>query len=74
MIRWLQNWWWARQRQIDMRILWPICVQQAGDLERAKAAFMVHAIVDPAWCRFYEGNLWAAINAFTADTEVKHGD
>lgn len=49
MIRWLQGWWHARQRKIDMDILWPVCVEQACDLDHAKAAFAMHAFNDEAW-------------------------
>lgn len=75
MIRWWQRYWWARQRAIDMRILWPTCCLQArlkrleGGLPRdwdwlahAKAAFAVHAFNDPAWVRHYEGELYAFID------------
>lgn len=53
MIRMLKHWWWARQRAIDLRILWPQCKQLAPDMDRAKAAFAVHAYHDPAWVEFY---------------------
>ena len=49
MIRWLQGLWHARQRKIDMDVLWPSCIAQARDLDHAKAAFAVHAFNDPAW-------------------------
>jgi hypothetical protein len=52
-IKWLRNWWWARQRAIDLRILWPECKAQAEDLDHAKAAFAVHAFHDNAWIEFY---------------------
>jgi hypothetical protein len=42
-------WWHARQRRIDLDILWPICRREANDLDHAKAAFAVHAYHDPAW-------------------------
>ncbi len=48
-MRWIINWWRGRQRQIDMDILWPVCVENARDLDRAKAAFAAHAFNDPAW-------------------------
>jgi hypothetical protein len=43
------SWWRARQRRIDLEILWPICVRGANDLDHAKAAFAMHAFNDPAW-------------------------
>jgi hypothetical protein len=61
-MKWLRNLWWARQRSMDMRILWPACKSMACDLDHAKAAFAVHAYNDPAWVRFYEGGLWKVIN------------
>jgi hypothetical protein len=49
MIRWIRNWWYAKQRAIDMDILWPTCLKQAPDLNHAKAAFAYHCFTDPAW-------------------------
>lgn len=49
MIRWLQKFWYARCRKLDMEILWPSCLSQAPSLDHAKAAFAVHAFNDPAW-------------------------
>jgi hypothetical protein len=51
--RWLRNLWWARQRAVDMAVLWPVCKEEAPTLEYAKAAFAVHAFRDPAWIRYY---------------------
>lgn len=62
-MNWLRNWWWSRQRQMDLQILWPICKEQALNLDHAKAAFMLHAINDPAWVRYYGENLYKAIDA-----------
>jgi hypothetical protein len=47
--RLIAAWWHARQRRIDLDILWPICRREANDLDHAKAAFAVHAYHDPAW-------------------------
>jgi hypothetical protein len=47
--RFLLSWWHARQRRIDLDILWPSCIRQARDLDHAKAVFAVHAFHDPAW-------------------------
>lgn len=46
-------WWRQRQRNIDMKILWPVCVQQAPTRPQAQAAFAVHAFNDPAWTKDY---------------------
>jgi len=64
-MKWLRNWWWARQRAIDLQILWPICKEKAVDLDHAKAAFMVHAINDPAWVHFYDEKLWSVVDRLT---------
>lgn len=47
--RLIANWWRNRQRSIDLQILWPICCEQAADLDHAKMVFAVHAFNDPAW-------------------------
>jgi hypothetical protein len=62
----LTRWWHARQRQIDCRILWPACVEQASNLEAAKTAFMMHAFSDLAWSSHYGDALWEKIDSFTA--------
>jgi len=49
MIRWLTSWWHARQRDIDLKILWPTCKREADDLDHAKMAFAYHAFHDHAW-------------------------
>lgn len=61
MIRFFQRWWWARQRAIDLEILWPQCKAMAPDMDHARAAFAVHAFNDPAWVRHYQGGLFKAI-------------
>lgn len=53
MLKWLREWWWARQREQDMQLLWPVCKEQAPTLEHAKAAFAVHAYDDPCWIDYY---------------------
>jgi len=61
-MKWIRNWWWARQRAIDLKILWPECKAAAGgDLDRARAAFFLHAFNDPAWVCFYEEKVWSVI-------------
>jgi hypothetical protein len=44
-----RSWWRARQRRIDVQILWPSCKTQAPDIDHAKAIFAVHAFHDVAW-------------------------
>jgi hypothetical protein len=55
--RLMRSWWRARQRRIDLDILWPICVRGANDLDHAKAAFAVHAFNDPAWLALGEDEM-----------------
>jgi hypothetical protein len=46
----IRSWWHARQRAIDMEILWPECLAHAeGSLYLAKTAFAMHCHNDPAW-------------------------
>jgi hypothetical protein len=61
-MQWLINWWRARQRQIDLEILWPACREQAPDLDHAKAAFAVHAFHDRAWLALGEAEIYRRIN------------
>jgi len=49
MIRWLIRKWHARQRAVDIDVLWPACRDGTYDLEDAKAAFWLHTRMDPAW-------------------------
>jgi hypothetical protein len=48
-MRWLMNWWHARQRAIDLATLWPSCRDQTDDIGHAKEAFAMHAFHDRAW-------------------------
>ena len=48
-MRWLWNWWHARQRAIDVQMLWPLCKANAIDIDHARAAFGWHAHHDEAW-------------------------
>lgn len=51
MFSWLGRWWRRRQRAIDIDILWSTCKEQAGTLDRARAAFLLHAAIDDAWTK-----------------------
>lgn len=62
MIRWLIRRWHARQRAIDLDILWPSCKNLAQDIDYAKAAFAVHAYNDPAWLELGEDGLYDFID------------
>ena len=58
----IRNWWHARQRRIDMDILWPQCLAGARDLDHAKAAFAMHAFNDPAWQELGEDYIFKFID------------
>ena len=58
----IRGWWRARQRAIDLKILWPLCVAGAADLDYAKAAFTLHAMNDPAWRELGEDELLSFID------------
>ena len=49
MIKYLVALWHSKQRSVDLRILWPLCKKHAADMDKAKAAFAVHAFNDIAW-------------------------
>lgn len=58
----IRSFWRAHQRRIDLQILWPVCREEANDLDHAKAAFAVHAYHDPAWLELGEDELFAFID------------
>lgn len=60
MASWLTRFLWRRQRNIDIEMLWPILKEQAaGDIDRARQAFYLHAVNDDCWfCEFGEDKLW----------------
>lgn len=62
----IMKWWRARQRKVDLAILWPVCVENAPDLDHAKAAFAVHAFSDPAWQDFNDDELKRFIDGLPA--------
>jgi hypothetical protein len=45
----IMNWWYRRQRRIDIEILWPACCRNAPTTDQARAAFAMHAFNDDAW-------------------------
>lgn len=61
--RWLGDAWAAQQRAMDVRILWPICCEQADDEEHARMVFFVHAKMDPAWTRLGDHGVIRAVSA-----------
>ena len=48
-MNWLTKWWKKRQRRIDVQILWPAIKDNSPSLDLARAAFLAHALYDPAW-------------------------
>jgi hypothetical protein len=63
MMKWLYDLWYERQRQADLKILWPCCREKAPDLDQAKAAFATHAFADPAWLYLGEDHIKQVIAA-----------
>jgi hypothetical protein len=47
----------ARQRAIDMRILWPACIERAPNLDLALTIFRIHCYQDPAWLELGEATI-----------------
>jgi hypothetical protein len=66
-MKWILGLWCARLRRIDMKILWPACVDGAQSLDHAKAAFAAHAFHDPAWQFLGEQETYNFIDALTGD-------
>ena len=64
-MRWLMNWWHARQRAVDIDILWPNCRDQTDDLDLARAAFAIHAFHDKAWLALGDDEIRRRIEALT---------
>jgi hypothetical protein len=48
-MQWLFRWLHKRQRDLDMKILWPCCIAHAPSLQEARGAFFLHTRLDPAW-------------------------
>jgi hypothetical protein len=63
----IRAWWHARQRRIDIDVLWPICLKGANDLGHARNAFLVHCFHDPAWLALGEKELMRRIDRLTYD-------
>jgi hypothetical protein len=50
MLTMLRRWWNRHRRATDLEILWPECVNMTdGDMVAARAAFLFHTELDPAW-------------------------
>jgi hypothetical protein len=62
MIHWLLGIYYARLRRLDIEILWPECRNNAKDIDKARAAFLVHAYHDPAWVFIGDDEIYKIIN------------
>jgi hypothetical protein len=58
----LAPWRWT-QRRTDLAILWPQCKRLSPNLDKAKAAFAVHAFHDRAWMCLGEAEIVRRIEA-----------
>jgi len=52
-----------RRRSLDLEILWPICKEQAQNMDHAKAAFAYHCYNDPAWKALGDDEIYRRIDA-----------
>jgi hypothetical protein len=43
------SWWRRWQRKTDVATLWPQCLREAGNRDKAKIIFRVHMEMDPAY-------------------------
>jgi hypothetical protein len=60
---WLLDIWYARQRRLDLDLLWPACKEKAKDLDHAKVAFAFHAFHDKAWLWLGEDHIRQILKA-----------
>jgi hypothetical protein len=61
-LRRLVGMWHSRQRDIDMKILWPTCRDLAPDIDTARACFALHALHDSAWLALGEDEVISFID------------
>ena len=66
LVHWLLERWHARQRAIDLRILWPACCAQAPNIDRAREAFARHAFHDSAWTPLGPDEIYRTIDRLGA--------
>lgn len=63
---WLADYWHAKQRQIDLDVLWPSCKEAAHEqglpLAHAKMAFAAHCYHDHAWLALGEDEIYKRID------------
>ena len=58
---WIKNWWYGRQRNIDILVLWPACCARAHTIDDAKAAFAYHCYNDASWMSLGEDEIYRRI-------------
>jgi hypothetical protein len=65
----LRRLWDAYRRKLDIQLLWPSCKKRAAevgsDIEVAREAFLLHALMDPAWVRLGEDEIRRQIRELT---------
>ena len=66
------GWWRARQRRIDLAVLWPQCLAGAKDIDHALVAFAVHCFNDPCWLALGEDELRHQINMLGVEATMRH--
>lgn len=59
-MKFLRNYFHARQRKVDLQILWPALKDAANNLEEARAGFFLHAMEDRCWTDHYTSTELAA--------------
>lgn len=52
-MKFLRNYFQARQRKVDVQILWPALKDAAVSLEEARIGFFLHATEDRCWTDHY---------------------
>ena len=57
-----------RRRNLDLSILWPVCVENAETLDAAKTAFAYHAFNDGAWLSLGETEIFRIISNLGVET------
>jgi hypothetical protein len=58
----LRTWWRARQRKLDLEVLWPQLRDNAGTPIHAKVAFAAHVLTEPAWLELGEEEIARVID------------
>ena len=61
--------WHAYTRRLDVKMIWPICVEKTNSLDEAKAVFAVHAFNDPGWQELGTRGILDAIDRLTQESK-----